>query len=61
LSAYVPIQRQIRFDSASGDPETPMWLIHWAGVAGEAAANPIVPVADIYSVDRNVIVYFRNP
>lgn len=61
LSKYCPINRQIRYDSATGNAETPIWLVHWVGKVGDAAADPVVTTNDVYDFERNVLVYFRNP
>lgn len=59
LEKYIPLKRQIRYDSTNGVAESPLWLIHWAGVAGEASG--VAATTNVYSVDRNMMVYFRNP
>jgi len=61
LNQYVPIKRQIRFDSATGAAETPMFFLHWVGIRGEAASDPVVATTNIYAFEKNIVTYFRNP
>lgn len=64
LSRYVPIKRQIRFDSLSGTSSEPKFaLIFWAGIVGEAisAPNPLVETADVFKMEHSIVAYYRDP
>lgn len=59
VEKYISLKRQIRYDSTNGLSETPLWFIHWVGVQGEASG--VAASSNAYAVDRNILVYFRNP
>lgn len=61
IDTYCPIKRQIRFNSATGLPETEFRLLFWCGIPGEAAADPVPTTANALNYEYNVVAYFRNP
>lgn len=62
ITKYVPIQRQIRFDTASGTSNQPQFrMIWWVGIAGEGFSDPIVETADVIKTEHSVTAYYREP
>lgn len=62
ISRYVPIQRQIRFDTSAGSSSEPGFrLVYWCGKVGEATSNPIVNTANAIKVEYNCRAYYREP
>lgn len=64
LSKYVPIKRQIRFDSLSGTSSEPKFaLIFWAGIPGEvtSAPSPLVKTSNVFKMEHSIVAYYRDP
>jgi len=59
LDKYIPINRQIRFNSATGAPETAFHVLVWVGLVGEAAG--VASTANAYALDYNFVTNFRDP
>jgi len=60
LFKYVAINRQIRFDGAAAESETGVYFVHWAGIAGEDAADPIIKTSNAYKLDYSILTYYRD-
>lgn len=64
ISKYIPIKRQIRFDSESATSSEPKFaLIFWAGILGEAksAPDPLVETADVLKMEHSIVAFYRDP
>lgn len=62
ISKFIPIKRQIRFDSASASSAEPEFrVVFWVGIPGEGYSDPIVQTADQFQTDHSITAYYREP
>lgn len=64
MHKWIPIKRQIRFDSADGtSAETQFYIVHWAGRPGdsEVASLAVNAIADAYRMEYSCHIVFREP
>ena len=64
LRRFIPIKRQIRFDSESATSSEPKFaLIFWAGILGEVKSDPdpLVETADIFKMEHSIVALYRDP
>ena len=59
IAKYIPLNRQITYDSVSGTPNTRIWVVYWFDYPlNNAGAGSTAAVA---SVLQNHITYFKEP
>lgn len=64
LKRFIPIKRQIRFDSEAASSSEPKFgLIFWAGIPGEVKSDPdpLVETADIFKMEHSIVALYRDP
>lgn len=62
IKKYVPIKRQIRFDSESATSSEPKFaLIFWCGIPGEPISDPIVETASCMKMEHSIVAFYRDP
>lgn len=59
IMKYVPIKRQIRYDSSSNPINGNVFVVYWA--AKYASPSGVSPVANQYNTTQELITYFREP
>lgn len=58
---YIPVNRQIRFDSQEADAsETKFYLVYWAGTQGDTIAASQTPVTLAFSLEHKILACFRD-
>lgn len=62
---YMPINRQLRWDDATGTPRKDIFLVRWASffgrTAGTAAASGQNDTSETYQQSCRVVTYFADP
>lgn len=62
MDKYVPIQRQIRFDTSSASSSRPIFrLVCWTGIVGEGYNDPFVTTATQFATEHSITAYYREP
>lgn len=59
VDEYVKLDRQITYNSSTGNPNTRMWVVYWCDIHTAVAGN--APVAGAAYVVENHLTYFKEP
>lgn len=61
IERWVPIRRQIRFESSVATPETKFTLFNWGGKVGLDIVSSNVTTGSIYKMETRVVSVFKEP